>query len=87
MFGTEPEDRDEFMMFRKVVTGTGNSSLSSLVGMGSNEQVDGLEDTTILDSPPSVIGLKYSRVAKVAWCLCIMGVSNTYEWLIGEAAV
>ena len=42
-FGTHPVDREPFIMFNIGGPSTGSSSFSSLVGIGSRMQLEGLE--------------------------------------------
>ena len=45
--GTHPVDREPFIMFNIGGPSTGSSAFSSLVGIGSSMQLDGLEAMTI----------------------------------------
>ena len=58
--GTCPIDKDEFIMFSKVLPITGNNYFTSLVGIGSNRHVEGFEDEINAVNSSSSIGAKKS---------------------------
>jgi hypothetical protein len=57
-FGTHPVDREQFIMFNIGRPSTGSSSFSSLVGIRSSRQLEGLEGMTIFRNVSRDTGLK-----------------------------
>jgi hypothetical protein len=53
---THPEDREQFFMFNIGGLSTGSSYFSSLVGIGSSRQLEGLEAMTIFVNVSRDIG-------------------------------
>ena len=62
-FGTQLVDREPFIMFNIVGPSTGSSSFSSLVGIGSSMQLEGLEAITIFMNMSRDLGLNNLRVS------------------------
>ena len=58
-FGTHPVDRETFLMFNIGGSSTGSSSFSSLVGIGSSMQLEGLEAMIIFIIVSREIVLKH----------------------------
>jgi hypothetical protein len=79
-FGIHPKDREMFIMFNIGGSSTGSSSFSSLVGIGSSRQLEGLEAIIIFVNVSKDTGLKKSYV------LAVLGITKRFNldpWLGG----
>ena len=64
-FGTYPIVRDAFIIFSSGLPITGKSSLTSFVGIGSNTQVEDLED--VISAVNSVCSIGVNDLSRSVW--------------------